>query len=48
MDLSEQGKEIKKQRKKIKYFFFFKGVLLPAPLRVFDCSANEVISFKLS
>jgi hypothetical protein len=28
--------------------FFFKGVILPAPLRVFDCSANEVISFKFS
>ncbi|CAF2072182.1 unnamed protein product [Rotaria magnacalcarata] len=23
------------------------GILLPAPLRVFDCSANEIISFKL-
>ncbi|CAF3649431.1 unnamed protein product [Rotaria sp. Silwood1] len=23
------------------------GFLLPAPLRIFDCSANEVISFKL-
>ncbi|CAF3862341.1 unnamed protein product, partial [Rotaria magnacalcarata] len=24
------------------------GILLPAPLRVFDCSANEIISFKLN
>jgi hypothetical protein len=46
MDLNEQGKDIKQRKKSI--FFFFKGILLPAPLRVFDCSANEVISFKFS
>lgn len=48
MDLSEQGKSIKQRKEKKKRFFLFKGVLLPAPLRVFDCSANEVISFKFS